>query len=206
MWITKVKLAGKTALKNSFYIKFLEHIEILAVLLGFIYLFLIGQKKRLAWIFGIASSILYCYICSENNLKIQAGLQFIYVLLGALAYYQWGQKTEIAVRTISWKKHLLALIIGCFLSFALGIIFAKNGQFLPFLDAFIAVFAIFSTFLALKAILENWIYWIILNLLSMYLFWAQGLNFSVFLFFGYALTAVYGFYQWKKELKDGQTT
>jgi nicotinamide riboside transporter PnuC len=40
----------------------------------------------------------------------------------------------------------------------------------------------------------------------MYLFWEKGLNFSVFLFFGYALTAVYGFYQWKKELKDGETT
>ena len=206
MWITKVKLAGKMLLKNSFYIKFLEYIEILAVLLGFIYLFLIARKKRLAWIFGIISSILYCYICSKSNLTIQALLQLIYVFLGVFAFYKWGKQAEIKIRTISWKKHLLALIIGSISSFALGSIFAKNGQFLPFLDAFIAVFAIFSTFLALKGILENWIYWIILNLLSMYLFWVQGLNFSVFLFFGYALTAVYGFYQWKKELKDGQTT
>ena len=157
-------------------------------------------------VFGIISSMLYCYICSKSNLTIQAFLQLIYVFLGVFAFYKWGKEVEIQIRTISWKKHLLALIIGSISSFALGSIFAKNGQFLPFLDAFIAVFAIFSTFLALKGILENWIYWIILNLLSMYLFWEQGLNFSVFLFFGYALTAVYGFYQWKKELKDGQTT
>ena len=184
----------------------MDKLEILAVLLGFIYLFLIARKKRLAWIFGIISSILYCYICSKSNLTIQALLQLIYVFLGVFAFYKWGKQEEIQITTISWKKHLLALIIGSISSFALGSIFAKNGQFLPFLDAFIAVFAIFSTFLALKGILENWIYWIILNLFSMYLFWAQGLNFSVFLFFGYALTAVYGFYQWKKELKDGQTT
>ena len=150
--------------------------------------------------------MLYCYICSKSNITIQALLQLIYVFLGVFAFYKWGKEAEIQIRTISWKKHLLALIIGSISSFALGSIFAKNEQFLPFLDAFIAVFAIFSTFLALKGILENWIYWIILNLLSMYLFWEQGLNFSVFLFFGYALTAVYGFYQWKKELKDGQTT
>ena len=184
----------------------MEKLEILAVLLGFIYLFLIARKKRLAWIFGIISSMLYCYICSKSNLTIQALLQLIYVFLGVLAFYQWGKQSEIQIRTISWKKHLLALIIGSISSFTLGSIFAKNGHFLPFLDAFIAVFAIFSTFLALKGILENWIYWIILNLLSMYLFWEQGLNWSVFLFFGYALTALYGFYLWRKELRNAKTT
>ena len=180
-------------------------LEILAVILGFIYLFLIAKKTRIAWIFGVASSILYCYICAENKLQIQAGLQLIYVFLGILAYYQWGRETKIKIKLFSWKIHSFALIIGSILTFLLGSIFAKNEQFLPFLDAFIAVFAIFSTFLATKAILENWIYWIILNLLSMYLFWAQGLNWSVLLFFGYAVTAIYGFYSWRKELRDAKT-
>lgn len=149
--------------------------------------------------------MLYYYICSKSNLTIQAFLQLIYVFLGIFAFYKWGKQAEIKIRTIFWKKHLLALIIGSISSFVLGSIFSKNGQFLPFLDAFIAVFAIFSTFLATKAILENWIYWFILNLLSMYLFWAQGLNWSVLLFFGYALTALFGFYSWRKELRDAKT-
>jgi nicotinamide mononucleotide transporter len=83
----------------------------------------------------------------------------------------------------------------------LGFIFSKTSQKLPYLDAFISAFAILATYLTTKSILENWLYWIVLNILSIYLWYEQDFDFkyTVFLFAVNTLMAVFGFILWRKK-------
>ena len=88
----------------------------------------------------------------------------------------------------------------------LGFVFTKTNQKLPYLDAFITAFAILATYLTTKSILENWLYWIVLNLLSMYLWYEQGLELTVFLFGVNTIMAVFGFILWYKKWKSEEAS
>ena len=179
--------------------------ELSAVILGFAYLILISFSQRIAWIFGILSSAIYVYIAFIGEIYLQAGLQFVYVVLGVFGFINWGKSAETKLKMWSLKKHLLVGIPTLLLALTLGFIFSKTNQKLPYLDAFISAFAILATFLTTKSILENWLYWIVLNLLSMYLWYEQDLQLTVVLFAVNTLMAVFGFILWRKKWKSEQT-
>jgi nicotinamide mononucleotide transporter len=177
----------------------LDVTELSAVILGFAYLILISFSQRIAWIFGIISSAIYVYMAFVSAIYIQAGLQFVYVVLGIFGFINWGKSAETKLKIWSLQKHFLVGILTLVLALTLGFVFSKTSQKLPYLDAFISAFAILATYLTTKSILENWLYWIVLNLLSMYLWFEQGLELTVFLFGINTLMAVFGFVLWRKK-------
>lgn len=179
----------------------MNNLENIAVVLGLFYLLLISFSQRIAWVFGIISSAIYVYLSFVGVLYLQAGLQFAYVVLGVFGYVNWGKTAETKLKTWSLRKHLLVGIPTLILALTLGFVFSKTNQKLPYLDAFITAFAILATYLTTQSILENWLYWIVLNLLSMYLWAEQGMNFTVGLFFINTLMAIFGFVLWRKKWK-----
>jgi nicotinamide mononucleotide transporter len=180
-------------------------LEIIAVVLGLLYLVLISFSQRIAWIFGILSSAIYVYMAFVGAIYLQAGLQFVYVVLGIFGFINWGKSAETKLKIWSLQKHLLVGIPTLFLALTLGFVFSKTNQKLPYLDAFISAFAILATYLTTKSILENWLYWIVLNLLSMYLWYEQDLQLTVVLFAVNTSMAVFGFILWRKKWKSEQT-
>ena len=176
-------------------------LENIAVVLGLLYLVLISFSQRIAWIFGIISSAIYVYLAFVGAIYLQAGLQFVYVVLGIFGFINWGKSAETKLKIWSLQKHLLVGIPTLLVALTLGFIFSKTNQKLPYLDAFISAFAILATYLTTKSILENWLYWIVLNLLSMYLWYEQDFDFkyTVFLFAVNTLMAVFGFILWRKK-------
>ena len=179
--------------------------ELSAVILGLAYLILISFSQRIAWIFGILSSAIYVYMAFIGAIYLQAGLQFVYVVLGIFGFINWGKSAETKLKMWSLKKHLLVGIPTLLLALTIGFVFSKTNQKLPYLDAFISAFAILATYLTTKSILENWLYWIVLNLLSMYLWYEQDLQLTVVLFAVNTLMAVFGFILWRKKWKSEQT-
>jgi len=182
----------------------LELLELSAVILGFAYLIFISFSRRIAWVFGIVSSLIYSYLAYSGAIYLQAALQFSYVLLGIYGFVTWGKKEESQLKTWGFKRHLIYGIPTLLFALILGFVFSRTDQKLPYLDAFITAFAILATYLTTQSILENWIYWIILNLLSMYLWAKQGLDYTVFLSLINSLVAVFGFVLWSKKWKSGQ--
>ena len=69
---------------------------------------------------------------------------------------------------------------------------------MPFLDIFISVFCVLATYLTTRAILENWYYWIVLNILSMILYHYSKLYLTEILFLGNLVLSVVGLIHWKK--------
>lgn len=179
--------------------------EIIAVVLGLLYLVLISFSQRIAWIFGVLSSAIYVYMAFIGAIYLQAGLQFVYVVLGIFGYINWGKSAETKLKIWTLQKHFLVGIPTLLSALTLGYFFSKTNQKLPYLDAFITVFAILATYLTTKSILENWLYWIVLNLLSMYLWYEQDLQLTVVLFTVNTLMAVFGYILWRKKWKSEQT-
>jgi nicotinamide mononucleotide transporter len=178
----------------------MEILEWIGIATGIIYLLLLTFLRREGWWFGIISCACYAWLSFKSQLLLQSGLQTIYVALGFYGFFQWG-KPEHKIQILGFKKHLIYMI-PAFLGWAvLYFLFNKSEQEQALLDAFICSFAILATYLSTQSILHHWWYWIVLNMLTVWLFWEQGLNHSMILYGFNAVMAVYAYSRWKNEFQ-----
>jgi nicotinamide mononucleotide transporter len=177
-------------------------LEIAAVILGIIYVVLAAKNKISCWIFGILGSLLsIALFVIYAKLYAEAVLYVFYVLAGIYGWINWSnQKNETEVYQRKLTTHLFIIGIGIVLSVGLYYVltlFFKEAE-RPLIDSFTTIFSFIATYLTTKKWIENWIYWIVIDVVTTYLYFSRGLEIYALLMLAYSVIAVYGYFQWKK--------
>ena len=118
-------------------------------------------------------------------------------------YYNWNKK-EQSLQIIEWNisKHFAVLILGAILTFFMGFYFTTyTNAKMPIVDSFTTVFSIFATYMVIKKILGNWLYWIVIDTVSVYLFYSRDLHLTSLLFMTYTIIAIFGYFNWLKMMQ-----
>ena len=179
-------------------------LEVIAVVLNFIYLFLLIKERISCWLFGISGSIVSIYLFYSIGLYSESILYFYYVVIGIYGYLLWkkkeSQKDALRVQTISSKKHFSLVVLGTMIAFTVGFYFEINTKAVnPYLDAFTSVFSVIASFLEAKKIVSSWIFWIIINTVTIVLYFQQSLLLYLMLTVIYTVFSMVGFLEWKKK-------
>jgi len=176
-------------------------IETIAVVLSVLYVILATKQNIWCWAAAGISVILYIYICFTAQLYPETGLQIFYLLMAFYGYFQWNKndgKLEIAQWTIG--KHLLLILTGAIITFLMGFYFATfTSSKMPIVDSFTTVFSIIATYMITKKVLSNWLYWIVIDAVSIYLYFSRDLHLTSLLFIAYTIIAVFGYLSWLKQ-------
>ena len=179
-------------------------IEIAAVLSGLAYLVLLMQQKIACWAFGIVSSLLSIYLFITTKLYSDAILYSYYVVMGFYGWYYWNQRGAqgFPVQQWPWRKHIAAIGLGVVAASGLGWFFAsKTDANNAFADAFNAIFSFIATYLETQKVVEGWIYWILINIFSTWLYYQRGLHIYAALMVVYTVLSVVGFVRWRGEYR-----
>ena len=182
-------------------------IESLAVILGILYLILAAKEDVKCWYAALISSLLFIYTMYQADLIMQSLLQVFYVIMAVYGWLQWSDKAnkKFVLRIKRWRKinHLYAFILIVSLSILSGIFLQKfiESKF-PFLDALTTWGAIITTYMVAKKIIENWIYWFVINSISIYLFILRELYLTSALFFIYLIIIIFGYNSWVNKLNN----
>tara|TARA_Y100000766_G_scaffold12235_1_gene8800 strand:- start:83 stop:652 length:570 start_codon:yes stop_codon:yes gene_type:complete len=181
------------------------NIESLAVIFAIIYLILAAKEDVKCWYAAIISSTLYIYIMYDADLIMESMLQIFYVLMAVYGWLQWNNIVDkkIKLKIKSWRKinHIYAILLIIVLSIISGMLLQKYTEAaLPFMDAFTTWGAIISTYMVAKKILENWIYWFVIDSISIYLYVSRELYLTAILFLIYLIIIFFGYKSWKKKL------
>jgi len=173
--------------------------ELLAVLFGVAYVLLIMRRNRLGWLAGALSSGIYVYLSARAQLPMQAVLQVYYVLMAAYGWHVWTRRQQQSGGIGRWplRWHLLALC-------AIALLSALTARWLqqetqaawPYLDSATTWTSLLATWLVARLNLENWLYWIAADAVTLFLFVAQGQPFSAALFGIYLVIAIFGYREW----------
>ena len=177
--------------------------EILAVLLAILYLVLAVKQNILCWPAGILSSFLYLFIMYSAGLYMEAYLQIFYIFMGVYGWSQWKSKQpEFIVNNWSTLNHFKAISLILLLSLISGYLLDRYTEAaLPFLDALTTWGAIIATYMVAKKLIENWIYWFVIDSISIFLFISRDLNLTALLFAGYLVIICFGYRSWSKVRK-----
>lgn len=175
-------------------------IEFIGFLLNFIYLVLIIQKKHSAWLYSIGACVIFVWVCFASQLYLQTILYLFYVIIAFYGMQRWKRESNRYIRTMTFKNHLIFIMSCTIFGLSLGYLFQHiSNQHLPYLDGLITCFAIGTTLLIVSKQRANWIYWMGINLTSIYLYFSQQLYWLSFMSFVLFLFAIVGHRVWSRE-------
>ncbi len=176
-------------------------LEVLAVVFSICYVLLAARQSILCWTFAAISVILYIYICFTAKLFPETILQVFYLIMAAYGYYNWNRSEKVNINIWSIRKHLLIMLLGAILTFLMGFYFSTyTSSKMPIIDSFTTIFSIIATYMVTKKVLENWLYWIVIDIVSMYLYFSRDLQLTSLLFLAYTVIAIFGYFSWSKKI------
>jgi nicotinamide mononucleotide transporter len=176
-----------------------------AVLLAFGYLLLAVRQNAWCWACAIASSAIFLVLFARADLVMQAALQVFYIAMGAYGWSAWRGRARAggaALPVSRWRAGRHAASIGALLVAALvnGWLVARSqGGLVPYVDAFVAWVSVLATWMVARKVLENWLYWIVVDSVAAALYWSQGLHATAVLFIAYVVIAVRGYRAWRAD-------
>jgi nicotinamide mononucleotide transporter len=178
-------------------------LETVAVILSIAYTILAIKENVWCWLMALISVSIYFYILIDIKLYAESGLQVFYFLMALYGIYQWkfgDHHRALPLSKYSYKTHLLIILGGAVGVFLLssGLIKYTNAA-LPVVDSFTTVFSIIATYMVTKKIVSNWLYWIIIDTVSIFMYYSRGFSLTAGLFVAYTLLAVWGYIHWKRE-------
>lgn len=180
-------------------------LEIIAVVLGFLYLIFLIKEQKICWFFGIAGSVVSVYLFYRTQLYSEAILYVYYVVIGVYGYLLWNNKIdkngELKVEGFKPKRIIYAIFIGLIFAYILGIFFKTyTDASAPYLDAFTTSFSFIASYLEAKKYLSSWLFWIVINALTIVLYYNKDLNIYTGLTLVYLIFSFIGYLKWKKSM------
>ena len=177
-------------------------VESIAVFFSVLYVVLAARESIWCWGAACISVSIYIYICYTAKLYPETGLQIFYLIMAGVGYHMWNKDNKEEIKEWSELKHLGVIFLGTILTFFMGFYFSiYTDSVMPITDSFTTIFSLIATYMVVKKILGNWLYWIVIDLVSVYLYFNRDLHLTSLLFIVYTIIAVFGYFSWVNRMK-----
>ena len=181
--------------------------ETAGVLLAIAYLVLAIRQNILCWAAALASSLIFIVVFYSALLYMESALQIFYAAMAVYGWYQWryagDEGTGVRIHTWNIVRHVQVVAGIIAAAVLLGWIMSRTDAAFPYADAFTTVAAIVTTFMVARKVLENWLYWFVIDSISVYLYVARELYLTALLFVFYLVLIVIGFRRWRRDYLAG---
>ena len=180
--------------------------ELAAVALGIAYLLLAMRESLWCWYAAFASTSIFLYLFWQVDLLMESALQVYYLAMAVYGWWQWQQGGEgaeqLAISRWSLRRHALAITAILGLSAASGLALQQlTGAALPYLDSFTTWSSVLTTWMVARKILENWLYWLVIDSISISLYIDRELYLTALLFAVYLVIVIFGFRTWLRHYR-----
>ena len=176
--------------------------EVLGFVTGLINVGLLVVRHILNWPIGILNVLLLMLVFWSAGLYADAGLQIVYVILGAYGWWAWlyggEQHTELRVRSTSRREWLWLAVAGVVLTGGLYLFLEHlTGSTVPLADALTTALSLLATYGQTRKLVESWWLWIAADLIYIPLYGYKGLWLTAILYVGFLTLCVFGLRSWR---------
>lgn len=184
-------------------------LELVAVVLALAYLVLAARLSVWCWPAAFVSTAIYLWLFLGKGLYQQSLLQVFYLAMAVYGYVQWraGGKAD-GRRIVTWgtRQHVIAALIVLAATGVTGFLEARYTQApLPWSDAFTTWGSVVTTWMVARKVLENWLYWLIVDSVLVYVALQSDMVATAGLFLVYLGIVVAGYVSWRRELARAGT-
>lgn len=184
-------------------------LEIIAIIFGFLSVWYSKQENILVYPTGIINTAIFVYILFIYDLLGDMLINAYYFAMSLFGWYYWTQKDAnnnvIPVTKTTKSEYIWSVVIFVLTTLFVIIIYILNNKFntwTAYVDTLTTAIFFVGMWLMAKKKLENWIYWIIGDIISIPLYLYKGLVFTSFQFLLFTVIAIYGYKAWKKSINS----
>ncbi len=198
---------------HDFFLTFYQNIlattwlEVIAVFFGLLSVWYAKKENILVYPTGIISVLIYVYICLFAGLYADMGINVFYFWMSVYGWYKWTRKDThdnfIPISKNSLNLNLLSLAATIGFFFVLWYVLTHyTDSTVPVWDSVTtSIFLVGMWLMALKKI-ENWIFWIVGDVISLPLYFHKGLLLTSFQFTIFLAIAIAAYFEWRKKMKE----
>lgn len=179
-------------------------LELISFVLAAITVILNIRQTHWAWLFAIASSAMYAVVFHKAQLFGDMGLQGVFIVVSAWGWYQWlhggVDKSPLVVTRASATESAFS-VAGWLAGFAVLAYFLDNytPTDVPYIDGFLTAGSLVGQVLLSRKKVENWVVWIIVDILYVWLYLYKGLVLTAILYGVFVVLAAIGLYAWQRD-------
>lgn len=184
-------------------------LEIIAVLFGFLSVWFSKQNNILVFPTGMLSTMIFVYLLLKWGLLGDMMINAYYFIMSIFGWYIWTRKidaihvTPISRTTLKDNKICVFLFFAALLFvFVVYTAFDKWAPWVAYIDTLTTAIFFVAMWLMAKRKIENWIFWIVGDLISIPLYFYKGLTFTSLQYLGFTIIAIFGYLAWKKHIKE----
>ena len=185
-------------------------LEAIAVIFGFFSVWYSKQENILVYPTGIVSTVIFVYLLWQWGLIGDMLINVYYSSMSIYGWYVWTRKVDavhfIPITRTTRKENLWSIVIflgTALFTVAIYLFFDKWNDWTAYVDTFTTGIFFLGMWLMAKKKLENWIYWIIGDIISVPLYFYKGLTFTSLQYLLFTIIAIYGYRTWKRSLSSG---
>jgi nicotinamide mononucleotide transporter len=180
--------------------------EALGFVTGAACVYLVVQQSIWNFPLGIANNIFFLILFGQARLFADAGLQIVYIVLGVHGWYQWlhggAHRTPLKITRASWRLWAVLLSLIPVATWGLVLVLRRVNGAAPVPDAFTTVLSLGAQYLLNRKLLENWVLWIVADVIYIYLYITRGLHLTAVLYFVFLCLCIAGLVRWRQTLRS----
>lgn len=188
-----------------------SNLELISVSFGLLYIVLAARENILCWPAALIGTATGVVVFWDVSLLMEMALNVYYLAMAVFGWWQWQKggiaRSELAISAWGLDRHLSAVLVIAVLTLISGFILEKNTQAaLPYVDSFTTWAAVVTTWMVTRKILENWLYWIIIDCVGVWLFLQKELYLYALLFVLYTVIACFGYMNWHRKFRNAASS
>ena len=184
-------------------------LEATAVVLAILYLLLAIRQNIWCWLCAGISTAIYVYLFVGARLYMESALNVFYFGMAIYGWSVWyfgrsdGHELPVSVWRFTRHGYAIAAILAASLISGYLLDRYTDAAF-PYLDSLTTWAAIWATFLVARKVLENWWYWLVIDIVSMFIYWSRDLQLTSMLFAVYVVMIPFGLVSWTRSWREEQ--
>ena len=185
------------------------YLELIAVFFGLCSVWYAKKDNLLVFPTGLISTSIYAYLLWQWSLLGDSMINVYYFIMSIYGWYHWTRKKDdveefpISIMTLKEKKMAVIIFIATLIFVVLVYLyFNKFTSWYSYLDTLLTGIFFVGMWLMAKRKIENWIFWIVGDILSIPLYLAKGYTFTSFQYIVFTIIAIYGYLEWRKILNN----
>ena len=189
----------------------MQSIEWVAAIAGAVSVYLSARQNIWSWPTAIVNVSLYTFIFYATGLYSDMGLQVVYLVLSIYGWYQWlhGGEHRSRLRVSRASARVWGLSAGIAIVVWLALARYTStlpGVSLPFLDSGLTTLSLVAQWMMTRKILENWILWIIADVIYVPMYIYKGLHVTAGLYAVFLILAILGLVEWRRSYARERAT
>lgn len=188
-----------------------NYLEILGTIVGLVYLYLEYKADIWLWLASIIMPAIYLVVFYDAGLYADTAINIYYLAVAIYGWFSWkfgsSSKKELPISHITTRQAVAMVVLYAIMQVAISLALQHlTDSDVAWFNGLTSALSVVGMWMLARKWIEQWIVWIVVDILSAGLYCYKGLYLTAILYALYAIIAIFGYRKWRQMMIEQDAT